>query len=54
VKDGGAVVVSGQVDADPIALPPGTYTVVVQSEQEIAIDVVVESGVPAEVQILVP
>jgi hypothetical protein len=51
---GGTVVASGQVGGDPVALPPGAYTVVVQSEPQITIDVVVESGVPIEVEVPAP
>jgi hypothetical protein len=54
IDAGGAVVASGQVGGAPIALPPGAYTVVVQSEPPITIDVVVEPGLPAEVQVPAP
>ncbi|MEJ7837714.1 MAG: VWA domain-containing protein, partial [Thermomicrobiales bacterium] len=40
----GVVVVSGQVGGEPVVVPPGTYTVIVQSAPEVRIDdVVVES-----------
>jgi len=47
----GMVVASGQVGAEPIALPPGTYQVVVRSDPELVIEVVVEPGVPTEIDL---
>ncbi len=48
----GAVVASGQVGADPIAVPPGTYQVVIRGDPEVVIEtVVVESGQPTEVNV---
>lgn len=45
----GGVIASGQVGGDPVAVPPGTWQVVIRSEPEIVLDVVVESGQPTEV-----
>lgn len=51
----GAVVASGQVGADAIDLPSGTYQVVIRSSPEIAIDnVTVVSSQPSEVTIPAP
>jgi len=50
-----AVVASGQVGADAIDLPPGTYQVVIRSSPEIAIDNVTDvSSQPSEVTIPAP
>ncbi|MDQ3653830.1 MAG: VWA domain-containing protein, partial [Chloroflexota bacterium] len=45
----GTVVASGQVGAEPIALAPGSYQVIVRSDPELVIEVVVESGLPTEI-----
>jgi hypothetical protein len=51
LNDDGGVVASGQVGAEPVSLPPGVYTVVINSDPEIVIeDVVVESGEETEVE----
>ena len=48
----GDVIASGQVGADPIAVPPGTYQVVIRSNPDIVIEeVVVTSGQPTGVEI---
>lgn len=48
----GVVVVSGQVGGEPVVVPPGTYTVIVQSAPEVRIDdVVVQSEQETDVEI---
>ena len=47
----GATVATGQVGGEPIALPPGAYTVTIRSDPAIVIEVSVEPGLPSEVEL---
>jgi hypothetical protein len=50
--ENGEVVASGQVGGEAVSLPPGEYTVVIQSDPEIVIaEVVVASGEDTEVEV---
>jgi hypothetical protein len=56
VRDGsGTVIATGQVGAEPVAVPPGIYTVVITSDPEIVIEgVVVGSDQNTEVEVPAP
>jgi hypothetical protein len=55
VNADGTVVASGQVGGDAVAIPPGTYQVVIRSDPEIVIEVVtVAPGQPTAVTIPEP
>lgn len=54
VDASGSVVASGQVGAGLIALPPGTYRVIIDSDPANVLDVVIESGVTTEADVPAP